>query len=200
MVFNFYDWDNTLVFTNKALYFAYLEALKPYGFDFSYDYFMKAIYNDSTAFLKAKGMEDALIAKVKGIKNKLMTKHSFFDLIRENEHIMVNTFQKNAIVTNTSAELVRKILSMKNPTKLERMEFVIGSDTVKSRKPYPNLYIEAFKRIADEFNYEEDELHIWEDSLEGIEAAVRFLRELKGGYNGFNEIKNFRIHHVYDHE
>ena len=195
MTYNFYDWDNTLVFTNKALYFAYLEALKPYGFDFSYTYFMTAIYNDSTSFLKAKGMNDSLISKVKLHKEELMT-IKYFDMIQINSSIHPVHSDFNAIVTNTNANLVNDILEKKNSELRSKMVFVLGSDTVKLRKPYPNLYIEAFKKIADDFDYVKDTLHIWEDSLEGLESAVRFLRELKGGYNGFKEIKNFKIHHV----
>ena len=195
MTYNFYDWDNTLVFTNKALYFAYLEALKPYGLDFSYTYFMTAIYNDSTSFLKAKGMNDELIIKVKLHKEELMV-IEYFDLIQMNTEILPIQGNYNAIVTNTNANLVNDILEKKNPKLRNKMQFVLGSDTVKLRKPYPNLYIEAFKKIANEFDYVNDKLEIWEDSLEGLESAVRFLRELKGGYNGFKEIKNFKIHHV----
>jgi beta-phosphoglucomutase-like phosphatase (HAD superfamily) len=195
MVYNFYDWDNTLVFTNKALYFAYLEALKPYGFDFSYTYFMKAIYNDSTAYMRGKGLSESIIKKVKVNKEELI-ETEFYKLIQKNEAITLDRNQFNAIVTNTSAVFVRSLLQTKVAIDHNYFSFLLGSDMVKFRKPYPNLYIEAFKKISKDFDYDKDELRIYEDSLEGLEAATKFLRELKDGYNGFKEIKNFKLIHV----
>jgi len=195
MIYNFYDWDNTLVFTNKALYFAYLKALEPYGFDFSYTYFMDAIYNDSTAFMKGKGLSEEDIKKIKATKERLI-ETKYFNLIEKNENIVLNRNEFNAIVTNTSAAFVRSLLKSKVAIDHTYFSFLLGSDMVMVRKPYPNLYIEAFKKIAVDFDYEKDTLKIYEDSLEGIEAATKFLRELKNGYNGFKEIKNWKLIHV----
>lgn len=203
-VYRFFDWDQTLVESDRLLYEAYSYALKPWNYSFSYEYFMKAIYPDSTAFMRATGIDDMeTIDLIKKSKEEYYTRHledlefneNLWDIIDQTSN-PINEY--NAIVTNTSADLVNEILYLCQMNEKDHIKFIIGSDTVPQRKPYPNLYLEAFENIHKNFNYEKDTLEIYEDSLEGLTAATAFLNELKNGYNGFKEIKNFKIIHVTD--
>lgn len=199
-IFRFFDWDQTLVFTDQLLYDSYSAAMRDHGYDFSYDYFMNAIYADSTAFLRATGIKDqSIIDDIKEYKEKYYLEHLEDLGYAENLWDIINSSkigEHNIIVTNTNAKLVYEILHQCQLNESGYIIDVIGSDTVSQRKPYPNLYLEAFEKISKVFNYEKDTLEIYEDSLDGLTASTAFLNELKNGYNGFKEIKNFKIIHV----
>lgn len=186
MIYRFYDWDDTLVLSRKALYLSYKKALSQWDIQFEYAYFNDFIYNDATKFLKELNFSDDEIIAIKELKEKLYITEYFDEIIFKMPDFNPN--EKYYIVTNTNEKLVTTLLKKKYG-KIDPFIQIIGSYNGIKRKPEPDLYNYTFDLIKRNWNHE-DELHIYEDSIEGLSAALKFL--------DFNKkrIKHFKLHHI----
>lgn len=194
MKFQFYDWDDTIVTSKEALYLSYKKALEEWHLTFDFDYFNDLIYNDSGKYLaELCNFSPEEIAEVK----------------RKKEEYYLNDFWPNLkfhwpkydsdssyyIISNTSEELIKKMIKKydrENDTNhLEKYKILTSSSNKGSipRKPQPDLYNAAFKMWISRMK-PTDELHIYEDSAEGLLAASLFLHSYK------KRITKFYLHHL----
>lgn len=188
MIYRFYDWDDTLVLSKEALFLSYQKALAIWDITFEYQYFVDYIYKDSTSFLKDLHFLDNEIKHVKELKEKYY-KEDFFDKVIF-KFPKFNKNDKYFIITNTNKELVKYFIKKKFDVEYTDMfEDIIGLDINTKRKPSPDLYIKAFNKVRNNWKTS-DELHIYEDSVVGLKAAVKFIEMYE------RRIKNFKIHHV----
>jgi len=194
MVYRFYDFDETLALTKTALYRAYKKALAEYDITFDIDYFTDFIYVDATKYLKETcNFSEAEIAEIKSMKEAYYLDDFFDDIVWNWPDIsLMDTY---VIVTNTRKELVEKLLQeydMRNMTNMAGVFKVIGaysSNVTYKRKPDPELYEVAFQTYIQRMR-KTDELHIYEDSPEGLLAAASFLNAFK------KRISKFYLHHI----
>lgn len=187
MIYRLYDWDDTLALSRKALYLSYKEALRPHGLHFTFDYFNEMIYDDATKFLRDSSFSDEEIAVIKKAKEQFYIEKYANEIILKLPEFVEG--DKYYIVTNTNADLVRRILEQKIGTTKPWVRIIGTYDGIK-RKPEPDLYDYAFKLFKSDWNNNEDELHIYEDSIAGILAAANFLASHE------KRINNFTIHHI----
>lgn len=165
---NFFDWDGTMVDTKYSLYLAYKDALNE---TFSFDYFMQNVYNDSSKYMRTLGYSQKEIDKIKATKNDLYVQNFNCELLLE-----IPKNEINCIVTNTSSNLVKMLLP-KIGLKESDFLFIVGSDTDLNykRKPLPDLYNLAWKKLTNEFKIFPTELIIFEDCWMGLTSAENFI-------------------------
>lgn len=189
MKYHFYDWDDTLVLSKEALFLSYQKALAKWDITFEYQYFIDYIYKDSTSFLKELHFLDEEIKFVKNLKEKYY-KEDFFDKIVF-KFPKFNPDDKYYIVTNTKASLVEEFIKRKFGNS-DMFDGIIGIEDIgpeEKRKPAPDIYVRAFNIIRNNWKTS-DELHIYEDSVVGLTAAVKFIEMYE------RRIKNFKIHYI----
>lgn len=186
MVCRFYDWDDTIVLSRKALYLSYKKALEKWNIQFDFQYFNDFIYNDATKFLLGLKFSMEEIAEIKKLKEQYYMNDFFNEIIFKFPEI--NPEETYIIVTNTNQDLVKEMLMKKYGT-TEYFSNYIGTYNGIKRKPAPDLYIAAFESIKYKWK-PNDELHIYEDSVEGLLSAASFIEMYR------KRIKNFKLHHV----
>lgn len=195
MRIHFYDWDEVIVLSKTALFLSYKKALQEWNIKIDMQYFEDFIYTDANMFLSnICNFSSEEIKQIKEKKEEYYLNDFFKDIIWN-----LPIFDKNSkyiIVTNTSEELVKKMLAKYdkiNNTSISQCVNVIGAycaNTIRKRKPDPELYIEAFRTYVQKMNFD-DELHIYEDSAEGLLAAASFLNSHK------KRISKFYLHHIF---
>lgn len=176
-----YDWDNTLVMSKIALFKAYKAALAEWNIDINFEVFEGFIYTDASKYLREDcNFSEEEIQGIKKRKEEFYINDYFGDLIWNWPNFSPIT-TKYVIVTNTSAELVHSMIAKFDKihnTEILKNVSIIGSYNTDGktykRKPDPELYIEAFKQYVGKMSVD-DELHIYEDSPEGLASAATFL-------------------------
>jgi FMN phosphatase YigB (HAD superfamily) len=177
MIYNFYDWDDTIVYTRKSQFMAYRDAIKHYtSYKITWEIYNEKFYGRSNTFLAILGCSNTIIEKIKKLKTDLYL-HKYLDSIE----FIINKFpsdEENFIISNTSTYIIEKILKDNNIN--SKFSHIIGSDSFNgaSRKPSTDLYHFAFSKIKS-FNYNLDVIKIYEDSYEGLMSAVNFSQENK---------------------
>ncbi|MCK9574617.1 MAG: HAD hydrolase-like protein [Candidatus Pacearchaeota archaeon] len=190
MKWHFYDWDDTLALTRKALYLSYKEALKDFDIQFDFNYFNDFIYDDSNKFLQGLNFSIDEIAEIKKVKEHHYINTYFDEIIFKLPDFKNNRIDHQYyIVTNTNEELVTTMLNKKFSNTVPWQD-IVGTYSGIKRKPEPDVYVTAFEKIKHQFHSSTDELHIYEDSIAGLLAASKFIHMYE------KRIKNFEIHHV----
>jgi len=188
MIWNFYDWDDTIVITRWAIYRAYEKAISEVkGYRLSWDEFNKKLYSNSSAYMAEHGWLDDDIKEIKKRKNEYYIEDA------SSIEVLIKDFsanEKHLIVSNTSRETITELLPLVGLPYAGFFEHIIGSDIYlgANRKPAPDLYNYAFSRIESRFIKETDEIVIYEDSIFGLNAALSFYQENKEKINNFKII------------
>lgn len=186
MVFNFYDWDDTIVLSRHAIYLSYRHALKEInGFSLTWNDFDKKLYPNANSFMAQNGFSDHEIKDAKKLKNKVYLESYWKDITLLKTEFKKT--EKHLIVSNTTADVIYSLiekLSLGN-----HFSHIIGADIYlgANRKPAPDLYKFAFKMIEKEFDINNDWVIIHEDSPFGMNAAMSFYDEYQ------DRIHNFKI-------
>jgi len=189
MIYNFYDFDDTLVSTRPAIYKSYRYAFrKVIDLELPWGEFNSKLYTNANSYMAQLGFTDQRIREVKKAKNEEYLNHYWKDI--EVLKTDFNMNEKHIIVSNTTSDVIAAILNkldMAGP-----FSNIIGSDIYLgvNRKPAPDLYNYAFSQIEKMFNKEEDTIVIYEDSPFGLNAAMSFYEEHK------DKIKKFKIIYV----
>lgn len=188
MIWNFYDWDDTIVYTRQSIYFAYKKAIKDVkNYDLGWVEFNEKVYSNSNSYMAQEGYSNEDIAKVKQLKKEYY--------LEELGHIKVlindfNSSEQHLIVSNTSGSTITEMLPLLGLPSAGNFHSVIGSDIYLgvNRKPAPDLYNYAFSRIEKSFVKSQDTIVIYEDSIFGLNAALSFYQEHKDKINNFKII------------
>lgn len=164
-----FDLDGTLFDTGEVNYWAYKEALQPFGIELEKDYFVsKCNGRHYTEFLpEIMGNSDNLdtVHKAKKIKYAMnlhrarINKHLFelIKLMKENYHI--------AIVTTASRKNTLDILEYFEC--LDLFEYIVTQEDITKVKPDP----QGFNLAIEHFGVPVEDTVIFEDSEVGILAA-----------------------------
>jgi phosphoglycolate phosphatase-like HAD superfamily hydrolase len=189
MIYNFYDWDDTLVLTRPAIYLSYSYALKKVtGAILPWGEFNTKLYANANAYMAQLGFTEKNMREVKRIKNEVYLQKYWQDVqILKSEF---NTSEKHYIVSNTSGDVIESLLDKFEMSHL--FQGIIGSDIYlgANRKPAPDLYNYTFSMIEKDFNKDIDWIVIHEDSIYGLNAALSFYEENR------DKIKNFKINYI----
>ena len=166
------DLDGTLVDTSRVNYFAYKQAMKQYGYELDFDYFMKNCYGKHYLdFLPD------ITTKEKTILNKIhdAKKNNYSAYIEKAilNKVMLDILQlakleyKIALVTTASRQNSFEILEHFQLS--DFFDLVITREDVSHSKPDP----EGYKKALQYFQVETSNAIIFEDSDSGLEAARR---------------------------
>lgn len=189
MIYNFWDFDDTLVLTRVAIYKSYRHAFrKVMNLDLPWGVFNSKLYANANSYMAQLGFTDKHMREVKKEKNKIYLERNWTEVV-----ILKDDFssdEEHIIVSNTTSDVIEAILNkidMAGP-----FSNIIGSDIYLgvNRKPAPDLYTYAFSTIKDKFDIETDWIVIHEDSPYGLHAALTFYEEHK------DKLKNFRINYI----
>jgi beta-phosphoglucomutase len=94
-------------------------------------------------------------------KEKLQPNHIHIDLLKK----LQQEGYKMAVCSNSIRKTVE--IFIRDAQLLEYMDFMLSNEDVKNKKPHPDIYIEAMKKL----NLEPCECLILEDNFNGIKAA-----------------------------
>lgn len=165
------DLDGTLFDTKDVNYYAYKEAILPYGYDLEYKYYCDFCNGRHyTDFLpQITTTDETVLAEIHKAKKKAYSKYlnkavlncGLVDIIKALRELGYKT----AVVTTASKENCREILDAFNIMKI--FDLILTHDDIENTKPDP----EGFLKAMLYFKAEPKETIIFEDSDVGIEAA-----------------------------
>lgn len=166
------DLDGTLFDTKEVNYYAYKDAIAPYGYDIDYQYycdfcngrhyldFLPQITTTDETILTAMHM--AKKNAYKKYLGKAVLNQGLVDIIR-----LMRKEYKTAVVTTASKENCYDILNRFGILLL--FDLVLTHDEVTKSKPSPD----GFLRAMDYFGADPESTIIFEDSDIGLEAAEK---------------------------
>ena len=165
-----YHYEAWKIFFNENKVENFSEKLKDYKGGGTLD-LMTAVYGDKYSRKELKIMTDDKEIIFREIyKNKVVPIAGFmemFELIKSKKILV-------AIASNAIRKNVKMILS---ELKIyEKFDSIICGDEVKKGKPDP----EMFNETVDRFNLKKEECLIFEDSIEGVSAAVNSRVDVVG--------------------
>ena len=167
------DLDGTLVDTRKVNYQAYNKVLKMFGRSIDYEYFANQCNGKYyREFLPpVVGNDEEVVEEIH--RRKVEFYQEFLS------HAVLNSFladllrmfktsagRKVGVVTTASRANANQMLEFFG---LDFFDVVITGNDVSSKKPDPEGYLEAMRRL----NCQREDTVIFEDSDEGVEAAKR---------------------------
>lgn len=165
------DLDGTLFDTKDVNYYAYKEAILPYGYNLEYQYycdfcngrhytdFLPQITTTDKSILSA--MHNAKKKAYSKYLNKAVLNFGLLDIIKA----LRGSGYKTAVVTTASKENCREILGAFNI--MDIFDLILTHDDIEKVKPDP----EGFLKAMQYFKAKPEETIIFEDSDVGIEAA-----------------------------
>ena len=165
----FFDLDGTLLFTEKANFYAYRDALADFNLNLTLDLFCSTAGKDSRDFLKFlfPDLSHANISEVRKKKAKIYLE--LFDLVEVNkpmvEILRANQDKLTAVVTNAKSHSAYTIL--KHFALSELVDEVFAGDLVKLGKPDSSIYLKALEACK----LKPSEVVAFEDSDDGMNAA-----------------------------
>ena len=167
-----FDLDGTLFNTNEVNYFAYKEALEEYNYELDYNYYCDFCNGRHyKVFLpEIVGDKDEIIENIHNKKKELYLK--YLDKAKVNIHLFefiscIKEIYNIALVTTASKKNTLEILNYYN--KLSLFDLILTHNDVKKVKPDP----EGFLKAIDHFKVKKEDCVIFEDSLVGIQAALK---------------------------
>lgn len=164
--------DGTLFDTKDVNYYAYKDAIEPYGYEIDYSYycefcngrhyldFLPQVTTTDREILSA--MHKAKKLAYKRHLDKAVMNQGLVDIIR-----LMRTEYKTAVVTTASRENCYDILKQFGVTEL--FDLILTHDDITKSKPDP----EGFLKAMAHFGAEPSKTIIFEDSQVGLEAAER---------------------------
>jgi len=175
-----FDMDGTITLTEQLHYKSFNEVIKEHGVnDYTFEeqitkYAGSGSAKTFEAVFAARGLKispeeiEKCVAKKKGLYTKIVQESEItvVDGVKEFVKKIHGAGLKKIIATgNSNLDIVRDIL--KKVGLLEYFPEIISINEVARGKPFPDVFLEASKRI----NCEPTECVVLEDSANGIEAA-----------------------------
>lgn len=167
-----FDFDGTLFDTDEANQRAYNEALIEFGYSMSLKFYKEHCKGKNykeflPKILKTENPE--MLKAIHEAKKKYYSKH--YGCVKINESLITfirikRVTCKIALVTTASRASVMDILSLFSVGSY--FDYIIAGEDVTNHKPDPECYIMAMEMA----NASPDTTTIYEDSKEGIRAAV----------------------------
>ena len=167
------DLDGTLFDTKDVNYYAYKEAILPYGYNLEYQYYCEFCNGRHyTDFLpQVTTTNKTILSAIHNAKKKAYSKYLNKAVLNRGLVDIIKALRKSgyktAVVTTASKENCKEILDVFNITDI--FDLVLTHDDIETVKPDP----EGFLKAMQYFKAEPKETIIFEDSDVGIEAAKR---------------------------
>lgn len=165
-----FDLDGTLFDTREVNYCAYQDALTAYNVDLDSDYFTSECngkhYTDFLPKFLKKKEDIEIVHQIKKTRyaehlNKALMNSHLFNIVR-----MIRSEYHIAVVTTASRKNTYEILNHFGVS--EAFELIITSEDIVHVKPDP----EGFFKAMDYFKMDSTHTIIFEDSDDGIQAAL----------------------------
>lgn len=166
-----FDLDGTLFDTRMANYHSYNKALKQYGVEIDYEYFVqKCNGRHYKEFLPIVLGGEQYIPDVH--QKKKAYYNQFLSECRENVQLfhILSCMKKEyniALVTTASKKNCEELL--RHFHRFELFDLIVTQEDVEHKKPDP----EGFLKAMDYFGIENTQTVVFEDSDVGLEAAER---------------------------
>lgn len=176
-----FDLDGTLTLTEELHYKAYSAVFKEYGVnDFTYEEEISKYAGSGSRNIFTKVFENRGVkVSPEEIEKCIEKKHALYTKIIQEEEIPVvagalefvkmlqaRGFKKIIATGNSDLDAVRFVL--KRAGLLEYFPDIISIKEVPMGKPFPDVFIEAARRISCTPN----ECVVFEDAVNGVDAAV----------------------------
>ena len=200
MIYNFYDWDDTIVFTRRAQFKSYRDAIRHYSnYELEWEEYNRVFYGNSDIFLASLLSSQETISKIKKLKSDLYNNiyHKEVILIKKE----INPSHTNIIVSNSSKASIERILNLLNIHDQFKSIITRESFLGASRKPSTDLYHYALSTI-NSFKPDEDTIVIHEDSYDGMISALNFseqsrIKNIEINYRPHPEIRDTSLKHMH---
>lgn len=168
-----FDFDGLIIDTETAWYEAFREAMNFYKGDLPLSEFAKCIGTDDTvlyAYFKEQLGEDCDLEDIKnrasaihkGKMEAAQAREGVKEYLQEAKELGL----KIGLASSSSREWITHFLTELNL--LDYFEVLVTRDDVEKVKPAPDLYAKAIRGL----NIQADEAVAFEDSLNGLTAAV----------------------------
>ncbi len=168
-----FDLDGTLFNTNKVNYLSYKQALNEIEYDVEYEYFAKEcngkLYKEFLPRITGNNNEE-LLKQLHKRKKELYSNNLKHAIINEHLFNIAKALKKEyilVVVTTASKKNTFDILDYYKKTKL--FDLILTHEDVTNVKPDP----EGFLKAMEYFNIMPKDTIIFEDSVSGIEAAIK---------------------------
>ncbi|MCX6710253.1 MAG: HAD family phosphatase [Candidatus Woesearchaeota archaeon] len=189
-----FDMDGTLVKTEPLWLKSSNFALKKYGIRIS-----KAQYCNWTGKDELEKFRIALspLGKESDSENVVLERRKFFLSLLKSSKIKANPFLVNAIkffrnkglklalATSTRTEIVEKVLEKTGIS--EFFEIMVTSNEVASKKPDPEIYLLAAKKLG----VKPEDCIAFEDSHSGVSSAKRAGMKCVAVPHSYSECQDF---------
>ncbi|KYD10001.1 HAD family hydrolase [Heyndrickxia sporothermodurans] len=192
-----FDFDGLILDTETIWYESYKETMKSYKCDLPLEQFSKCIGSDDTAlyaYFKEQLGDDCDIQEIedaaKTFYEKKMTAPVARAGVKEYLEDAKKLGYKISLATSSSKMWVTNYLSQLNL--LHYFDILITKDDVDKVKPAPDLYLKA----VDSLNINPSEAIAFEDSLNGLQAALAAGLKCVIVPNPVTEHLAFENHHL----
>lgn len=190
-----FDFDGLIIDTETAWYEAFRDALNFYQAELPLVEFAKCIGTDDTVlyeyFRKQLGERcntEEIKSRASEIHKEKMSAVQAREGVKEYLQEAKRSGYKIALASSSSREWVTHFLG--ELSLLSYFEVIVTRDDVEKVKPAPDLYF----RALDDLNIEAGEAVVFEDSLNGLNAAVAAGLKCVIVPNPVTETLNFEKH------
>ena len=166
-----FDMDGTLLNSTPVHYTAWLEACKPFGVEFDYNYFItltgRPVIELSKDLINHFGMDISAIELVE-TKEQLVEKNLHNITVIKPVFEVVEAFQgKLPMAVGTGASRERANFLLSESGIIDRFDAIVTSNDVSNYKPHPDTFLKA----ADLIGVAPADCLVFEDGHLGIDAA-----------------------------
>ena len=166
----YWDCDGTLMDTEKAFAYAWQEILKSKSLDLPIEHFDqyvgvddKIVHKKYSEKVNLSSFEETMDLLSKIIIRNMSEKIMFDDALECLEYFYHYDWKQACVSASPQLHLENKL---KDTEIFQYFHDVIGGDSVKRNKPYPDIYLESINKLQTNKNI------IIEDSPFGIEAGI----------------------------
>lgn len=166
----YWDCDGTLMDTEKAFAYAWQEILRSKNLDLPIEHFDqyvgvddKIVHQKYDSKVGLPSFEDTMDMISKIIIQNMSKKVMFDDSLECLEYFYNYDWKQACVSASPQHHLENKLM---DTDVYQYFHYIIGGDSVKRNKPYPDIYLQSIKELETTKNI------IIEDSPFGIEAGV----------------------------
>ncbi len=166
-----FDMDGTLVNSTPVHYKAWSEAVKPFGVEFDYAFFItltgRPVIELSKDLIKRFGLDIAPIELVKNKEQLVENNLHNVELIQPVYEVIKQYKGQLPMAVGTGASRERAQFLLSTVGIIDEFDIIVTSDDVDNYKPHPETFLKAAKSMG----VEPANCLVLEDGQLGIEAA-----------------------------
>ena len=166
----YWDWDGTLMDTEKAFAYAWQEILQSKNLELPIEHFDqyigvddKIVHKKFSSEVDLPSFDETMNLLSEIILKNFGEKTMFDDALECLEYFFHYDWKQACVSASPQQHLENKL---KDTEIYQYFHHVIGGDSVERNKPYPDIYLESINKLQTSKNI------IIEDSPFGIEAGI----------------------------